>query len=154
MTTDDGLTQTLERAQVLEMGNRHDDALALLDTALDKRGSSAGLRNSRCWYQALRNMALDVALADCNKAIELASDPATYLDSRALVHFRAGRFEQARADYEAALASSPEMSSSLFMAGIVAAKLGDKAKSAALLRAARTVNPNIDHFYLHYGIKP
>jgi hypothetical protein len=40
------------------------------------------------------------------------------------------------------------------MAGIVAAKLGDKAKSAALLRAARTVNPNIDHFYLHYGIKP
>ena len=154
VTTDDGLTQTLERAQVLEMGNRHDDALALLDTALDKRGSSAGLRNSRCWYQALRNTALDVALADCNKAIELASDPATYLDSRAMVHFRAGRFEQARADYEAALASSPEMSSSLFMAGIVAAKLGDKAKSAALLRAARTVNPNIDHFYLHYGIKP
>jgi transglutaminase-like putative cysteine protease len=154
VTTDDGLNQTLERASVLELGNRHEDALALLDTALDKRGSSAGLRNARCWYQGLRNMALDVALADCNKAIELASDPATYLDSRAMVHFRAGRFQQARADYEAALASSPEMSSSLFMSGIVAAKLGDQAKSAALLRAARTVNPDIDHFYLHYGIKP
>ena len=154
VTTDDGLNQTLERASVLELGNHHDDALALLDTALDKRGSSAGLRNARCWYQGLRNMALDTALADCNKAIELASDPATYLDSRAMVHFRAGRFELARADYEAALASSPEMSSSLFMSGIVAAKLGDKARSAMLLRAARAVNPDIDHFYLQYGIKP
>ncbi len=154
VTTDDGLTQILERALVLEMGNQHEDAMTLLDTAVEKRGSSAGLRNARCWYQGLRNMALDAALADCNKAIELSSDPATFLDSRAMVHFRAGRLVQARADYEAALATAPEMPSSLFMTGIIAAKLGDTAKSAKLLHAARALMPDIDHFYQHYGIKP
>jgi len=154
ITTDDGLSDFLGRLQVMELGDRHADALALLDEALDKRGSSANLRNARCWYQALRNSALDVALADCNKAIELSSDPAGYLDSRALVHFREGHFEQARVDYEAALAAQPEIASSLFMAGIAYARLGDKHKSALDLSAARKLDPDIDRFYLRFGIKP
>ena len=154
VTTDDGLSNFLERLYVMEMGNRHEDAMALLDGALEKRGSSAELRNARCWYQALHNSDLDAALADCNKAIELASDPAGYLDSRAMVHFRSGQMEAALADYQAALASAPEQASSLYMSGIVHARLGDKAKAAAEVKAARAVLPDIDAFYQHFGIKP
>lgn len=154
ITTDDGLAAFLMRIDVLETGNRHGDAIALLDGALDKRGSSAELRNARCWYEGLRNSHLESALSDCNRAIELASNPASYLDSRAMVHFRAGQLDLARADYEAALASSPEQSSSLFMAGIVHTALGDKGKAAIEESAARIVFPDIDHFYQRYGIRP
>lgn len=154
IATDDGLSNFLEKVDRLEQADRHDEALSMLDEALEKRGSSAKLRNARCWYLALRNTALDTALGDCNKAIELEADPAMYMDSRALVHFRAGRLKEAMADYEAALAAEPEQTASLFMAGIVAAKMGDKAKAAALLKAAKTVTPDIGHFYAHYGIKP
>ena len=154
VTTDDGLSAFLTRIDVLETGNRHDDAIALLDGALEKRGSSAELRNARCWYEGLRNSNLDSALADCDKAIELASDPAAYLDSRAMVHFRAGRLDLASADYDAALASAPDMTGSLFMSGIVHAALGNKDKAATRQRAARTISPAVDQFYQRYGIKP
>ncbi|GEN99615.1 hypothetical protein NSE01_14480 [Novosphingobium sediminis] len=154
IATDDGLSNFLEKIDRLEQADRHDEALSMLDEALEKRGSSAKLRNARCWYLALRNTALDTALTDCNKAIELDSDPAMYMDSRALVHFRAGRLKEAMADYEAALAAEPEQTASLFMAGIVADRMGDKAKAAALSKAAKTVFPDVGHFYAHYGIKP
>lgn len=154
ITTDDGMFNFLERIDRLEQANRHDDALALLDEALDKRASSAKLRNARCWYLGLRNAALDVALSDCNKAIELDSDPAMYLDSRALVNFRAGRLKEAAADYDAALAASPEQTASLFMASIVADRMGDKARAATLGKAARTLFPDVGRFYARFGIKP
>ena len=154
VTTDDGVTAFLIKIEVLESGNRHDDAIALLDGALEKRGSSAALRNARCWYEALRNRNLDSALVDCDKAIELASNPAAYLDSRAMVHFRAGRLDQARADYDSALASAPDQASSLFMSGIVQTAQGQKDKGAVLQRAARTLFPGVDQFFLGYGIKP
>ncbi|KPF81846.1 DUF3857 domain-containing protein [Novosphingobium sp. AAP93] len=154
ITTDDGLSNFLEKVDRLEQADKHDEALGMLDEALEKRGSSAKLRNARCWYLALRNTALDTALTDCNKAIELEADPAMYMDSRALVHFRAGRLKEAMADYEAALAAEPEQTASLYMASIVADRMGDKAKAAALLEAAKTVFPDVGHFYAHYGIKP
>jgi tetratricopeptide (TPR) repeat protein len=154
IATDDGLSNFLEKVDRLEQANRHDEALSMLDEALEKRGSSAKLRNARCWYLGLRNAALDIALADCNKAIELEANPAMYMDSRALVHFRAGRLKEAMADYEAALAAEPEQTASLYMAGIVADRMGDKAKAAAMLKAAKTVFPDVGHFYAHYGIKP
>ncbi|HEX7753181.1 MAG TPA: DUF3857 domain-containing protein [Novosphingobium sp.] len=152
--TEDGLATFLQRLNVLELGGRHDDALSLLDGALERRGSSAELRNARCWYLGLRNSALDTALADCNRAIELSSNPAVYLDSRALVHFQAGRLEAARTDYAAALAASPEQASALFMNGVVLTRLGDKAKGAADQRAARAVRPDIEQFYRRFGIGP
>lgn len=154
IATDDGLANFLERIDRLEQANRHDEALAMIDEALEKRGSSARLRNARCWFLGLRNAALDMALSDCNKAIELGADPAMYLDSRALVHFRAGRFKEAAADYDAALAASPEQTASLFMGSIVADRLGDKAKAASLGKAARTLFPNVGHFFAKFGIKP
>jgi tetratricopeptide (TPR) repeat protein len=154
ITTDDGLSNFLDRIDRLEQADRHDEALGMLDEALEKRGSSASLRNARCWYLGLRGLSLDVALADCNKALELDSDPAFYLDTRAMVHFRAGRFKEALADYDAALAASPEQTASLYMASIVADRLGDKAKAARLAKAARTLYPDVGHFYAHYGIKP
>lgn len=152
--TEAGLTDVLFRVDILERSDRHGEAMEILNGLLQKRGRSAQLHNARCWYRALRNDDLDDALNDCNQAIQLSSDPTVYLDSRGMVNFRAGKFEEARADYEAALAGAPDIPSALFMSGIIALKLGQKEKAAAAIAAARKVYPEIDHFYQIYGIKP
>lgn len=154
LTTDAGMTDFSRRITVLEIGQRHDDALALLDKALTKQPSSAALRNLRCWFKALRNTELDGALADCNRAIETASDPAIYLDSRAMVHFRGGRLKEAKSDLEAALAIAPEQSFTRFMRGIVLKKLGQGPEGAADIAAARKVHPDVDRFFQYFDIRP
>jgi tetratricopeptide (TPR) repeat protein len=154
LTTDDGLEDFLHRITVLELGSRHTDALTLLDGALAKQPSSAELRNTRCWYKALRRTDLDGALADCNHAIQHSSDPATFLDSRAMVHYRSGRLKESRMDLESALAVSPEQSSSRFMLGIVLTRLGMAAQGAAEISAARKIFPGVDHFFQHFDISP
>lgn len=154
LSRDDAEEKLGLRAEVLSRGGRTDDLVAMLDAALDKRKSSASLLNARCWFKALANRELEGALADCSRAIELASDPAAYYDSRALVHFRAGRLAEARADLDAALDLAPELAPTRFMRGIVAAQSGDGRTAASDLAAARRINPAIDRFFARYGIKP
>lgn len=154
ISNDEGQGDLLKRIQVLEFSNRHDDAMETIDAALGKRPSVTGFLNSRCWFNALRNQKLDDALADCDKAIELASEPAIYLDSRAMVHFRAGRLKEALADLDGALAIEPEIATSRFMRGVVLARQGDKPGSVRELAIARKLYPDIDAYLGRYGIKP
>ena len=154
LTTGDGMNAFLNRINVLERGNRHQQALALLDSALVKHTSNADLHNFRCWYQALHNDGLIGALADCNRAIELSSDPANFLESRALVHLRAERWADAEADLQEVLAISPEQSTSLFMHGIVLERLGKTAEGKSQIRAARLIYPGINRHFEKYGIAP
>jgi len=72
----------------------------------------------------------------------------------AIPHGRIKGLKEAMADYEAALADDPEQTASLYVGGIVADRMGDKAKAAAMLKAAKTVFPDVGHFYAHFGIKP
>jgi tetratricopeptide (TPR) repeat protein len=154
LSTDDGQVALMTRVEILDDGGRHDEAMALLDAALLKRPSSAELRNGRCWFSALRDRNLDGALTDCNRAIELTAKPAGYLDSRALVNFRAGRMDQAKSDLDAALAIDPEIPSSLFLRGIVLGRLGQKAAGDADIAAARKLYPGIDQDRARYGLHP
>ncbi len=154
VATEDGIAEFLQRLDVYELGGRFDDAIEILDAALKKHPRMAKLLNARCWLRGLHNVDLDGALADCNHAIELSAEPASYLDSRAMVHFRAGRLHAALADYDAALEAEPEFSNSLYMSGIVLARLGEPAKAAERLQAARTLSPNLDQYYERFGIRP
>ena len=153
MMTDDGIKHLLQRIDVLETGDRHAQAIALLDAALLKRQNSPELHNARCWYNGLRNTDLKNALADCNRAIELAASPAAYIDSRAMVQFRMGKLKEARTDFEAALATSPDQPSSLFMAGIVEARLSGGAAGREDIADARLLLPKITHYFERYGIR-
>lgn len=154
VATDDGQASLLHRADVLGQGGRSNDALALLDAALKKRPSSPPLLNGRCWFKALANVDLGGALADCTRGIELSAQPAAYLDSRAMVHFRAGRFSAALVDIDAALAINPEQAASHFLRGLIQQRSGDAKGGAADFAAARMLLPSIDNFYAKYGIKP
>ncbi|MFA7586165.1 MAG: tetratricopeptide repeat protein [Novosphingobium sp.] len=154
LSQQDGETKVVELAGVLSRAGRTEELFGLLDRTIAQRASSALLLNSRCWFKALAGQDLDGALADCSRAVELAPGPAAVFDSRAMVHFRAGRLAQARADLDAALALEPELAPTRFMRGIVAGKLGDRSAAARDLAAARKMHPAIDGFFAAYGIKP
>lgn len=141
------------QAQLLGDSGRASDAVAVLDPAIAKAPGNAILLNSRCWIKGTGNIGLDGALKDCTKAIELAEQPASILDSRAMVYFRMGRMDDALADLNAALDVAPLQSSSLFLRGVIRTKAGDKA-AAEDLAAARLIWPRVDGDYARYGIKP
>lgn len=154
VASEEGEAEMQQRAEiVLETGNSA-KAIGLLDAALAKRPNSAGLLNARCWIKGLANTDLTAALADCTRAVELAANPAGYYDSRAMIHFRAGRLDDAMKDLNAALAIEPELAPTLFMRGIVAARQGNAAASSSDLAAARMLTPSVDRYYARYGLKP
>jgi tetratricopeptide (TPR) repeat protein len=142
-----------QRAEIEARQGAKEVALATIDQAIERQPGDPGLLNSRCWIKGTLNVALDTALKDCTKSIELSQSPAQALDSRAMVYFRMNRFEDALTDLEAALGSAPEMAASLYLRGIIKKRSGDPT-AAADLAAARLLAPPIDKEYARYGVKP
>ena len=107
-----------QRANLLSEAGRTPEAIAQLDAEITEKPGDPSLLNSRCWIKGTGNVALDTALKDCTKAIELSEYPQNALDSRGMVYFRMGRMEDALADFNAALTyqetpDSPEKSYNL-----------------------------------------
>lgn len=67
-----------------------------------------------------------MALKDCTQPIELSENAASVLDSCALIYFRLGQIDEARADLDAALKLSPGEPESLYLRGVFRASGGDK----------------------------
>jgi tetratricopeptide (TPR) repeat protein len=143
-----------QKADLLADIGEPDEALSVIDAALTERPGRADLLNTRCWIKGRAAKALDTALKDCTKAIELSDYPAGALDSRAMVYFRMGRMDDALADLDAALDAAPDLSASLFMRGVVLGKLGRQVEAGRDLAAARLIAPQVDADYKRYGITP
>lgn len=141
------------RAELTADGGQVEEAIGLMDTAIAAKPGNASLLNSRCWLKGTRNVALDTALKDCTKSIELSENPAPALDSRAMVYFRMNRFDDALADLQAALEAFPDLSASLFMRGIIRKRTG-AAGADDDLAAARLIDPRVDKEYAAWGIAP
>ncbi len=142
------------KAQVLDNAKRIDEALAAMDSAIDLAPGKPELLNERCWLKGTRNRALDTALKDCTRAIDLMDDPAPALDSRGFVYLRMQRYDDAIADFDAALKRDPNLGASLFARGIARLRKGDKAGGDADLARARAMSADIDKTYAEYGVAP
>jgi hypothetical protein len=68
------------------------------------------------------------------------------------VFLRLGRLPEALADSDAAVAASPGSSSSLFLRGIIKARMGKAPAAAADIADARLIQPSIDAEFKRYGI--
>ena len=128
--------------------------LADLDEANMLKPGSSYFLNERCWLKAKANVALDSAIADCTRAIELADEASDILDSRGVVYFRLGRFDEALADFDAALKLNPTQSGSLFMRSLTLAQLGRKDAAARDLAGAKLQWPGVLAEYARHGLKP
>ncbi|HMP44668.1 MAG TPA: DUF3857 domain-containing protein [Sphingopyxis sp.] len=142
------------KADTLGRAGRAEEGAALLDEALASRPGDPRLLNDLCWLKGTRDFALESALRDCTRAIELSQASAHVLDSRAMVFYRLGRLEEARADLDAALKISPGLPGSLYMRGIVRLRGNDREGGQADLALARMQEGRIDAEYSRFGIKP
>jgi tetratricopeptide (TPR) repeat protein len=127
--------------------------LAAMSETLAARPDDPDMLNAECWYRGIFAVALEDALGICTRAVELAEDPAPSLDSRAMVRFRLGQYDEARADLDAVLARAPWMSPSRYMMGVVSLANGDE-KGRAQLDMALRQSPHLTSLYSRYGIKP
>jgi tetratricopeptide (TPR) repeat protein len=150
----------LDPRNVLAIGNRgiiHEkrgefpQARAAMDLAISIDPSTWQPWSERCWIGAVIADRLPEALKDCNRSIELQpNDPNTY-NSRGLVHFRLGQYQEAIADYDRAIAGDPSVASSWMMRGL--------AKRAVNLEGARSeidkgkgMDPGVAARYAGYGV--
>lgn len=140
------------KAQMEAEGGNAEAAITTIDAAVADDPGNATLLNGRCWLKGTNNVALETALKDCTKAIELSDYPAQALDSRAMVYLRMDRLEDARADLDAALTHAPDLAASLFLRGIIRKRTGDVEGGDADLQAARLMAPRIDEKYGKWGI--
>jgi tetratricopeptide (TPR) repeat protein len=95
---------------------------------------------------------LDTALADCDAAIAKKPDDTDYLESRALVLLRLGRFGDAVKAYDTALARRPLWAPALHGRSLAEAGLGETAKSRADQAALVHVDADIADEFDRMGV--
>ena len=110
--------------------------------------------NERCWDRALLGKGLDLALADCNAALKRGLRVSDVLDSRALVWLRIGDFDNAIADYKAALNLQPKSAWSRYGLGVAELRKGMTAEGERDIQAAIEIAPAIGKEFDRIGIAP
>ncbi len=145
----------IERAFIYTRTGKAAQAVADLDWVrgkLDK--ANPDVWNSLCYDQAMWNLTLDKALADCDKAVALAPRSSAIQDSRAFVLLRLDRVGEAIAVYDTALKLNPLETASLFGRGVARLKKGMIKEGQADLALARRLQPLIDVTFANYGVSP
>lgn len=142
----------LGRAVALHKLGRAADGDKAFAAALPPKPTATDYNNV-CWAKATAGLTLESALSDCNAALKMEPDAAAYLDSRALVHLRLGRIDEAIADYSKAI-SGGAGASSLMGRSIAWLRKGEKEKAAADRQAALQESSTIEAAYEGYGVGP
>lgn len=142
------------RAELMaeKAGGEADKGVALLDAVIAERPGDSRLLNGRCWVKGIGNVALDTALKDCTRSIELSDSPAATLHSRAFVYYRMQRFEEALADLDAAADLMPRSADVLYLRALTRRHLGRTAEATADMTAATLFDRQIAATYARYGV--
>jgi tetratricopeptide (TPR) repeat protein/transglutaminase-like putative cysteine protease len=142
-----------QRDLMLALGGDPTAYVARGDAQLAKTPDDADSLNDACWRHATFRVALETAVAQCDKAI-VKDRSAMVLDSRGLVWLQRGEWARAADDYGNAVAMRPRQASSIYGRGLARARLGQAAESKADIAAALRIDPSIAQVYAGYGLKP
>lgn len=143
----------LLRSDLHERTNNLTAALTDLNKAVSLRPDDAISLNDRCWFRATRNMELQKALADCDRALEQYPDNAALLDSRGLVYFRLNNMQKSILDFDAALKAHARQPGSLYTRGLAKRALGDAQGAEQDIERAKTLTPDIEAIIVEYGLE-
>ena len=108
--------------------------------------------NSRCWDRMLLDRELDMAMKDCEEALDFDSKNFHNLDTRGWLWLRMGQTANARADFDKAIALHKEAGTSLYGRGILRLRAGDAAGAHADFVAARAAEHGIDAMMKDFGL--
>lgn len=113
--------------------------------------------NALCWHLGLANEDLARGREACDTALRARPDDSPTLDSRGLIGLRQQRWQDAWADYDAAIRLGPEnpdLAHFHYGRGIAALRLGRTAEGQADLARALALNDLIADTYARFGIRP
>ncbi len=100
--------------------------------------------NARCWNRMQLGRELDLAMKDCEEALDADSKNPDYLDSRGWLWLRLAQPAKARADFDRALARRDDAAMSMYGRGLARLRLGDATGAQSDFAAARARARTID----------
>lgn len=131
----------------------YDRAISDYSRALEADPEHSSSRYNRCLARTIANRDLPQALGDCDQAIRLAPKEAGRFNVRGTLFLRLARFDDAIADYDAALKLSEKSAFALYGRGIAKRGKGDAAGGEADMTAAKAMESDIADDFVKYGIK-
>nr|WP_315393535.1 tetratricopeptide repeat protein [uncultured Duganella sp.] len=141
------------RAIVYAKMGRAKQAAAGFEAARAAAGTRHAL-NNLAWFLATQNTELPRALAAIDAALVNPARVPAHLDTKAMVLLRLGRYREAVAVYDEALALRPRMAFSRFGRGLAKRRAGDRAGAEADFKAARRAQPGVEGDYARMGLTP
>ncbi|NCP18777.1 MAG: DUF3857 domain-containing protein [Erythrobacter sp.] len=151
---DDPKNEAIDRAYVLGFAGRADEGIALLRDELAIEPDDSELLNSLCWDSGIFDRVEEDTLEVCTNAVEQARNSASAIDSRALVYYRLGRYEDALRDLDVALAAEPGQHISRYLRGIVLRALGRESEAREDITKALHASPGTARLYSAWGLPP
>lgn len=97
-----------------------------------------------CFFLASAKLQLESASADCDKALKLTPNDVNAQESKALVLYQQGKYQESLDAYNALLQRAPNLATALFVRGYAKGRLGDQSGKDADLAAAHKAAPDID----------
>lgn len=128
-------------------------ALPAYNRAVELDPTFAGAVGARCWVRAVLHRELDLAITDCDRALQLDPRDNNVYNSRGFVRFRQKQYEQAIVDYDRSLAGAP-IASSFYMRGIAKRALGRNDEGDADIARGKQLEPGVAERYAKFGIAP
>ncbi|WP_271078141.1 DUF3857 domain-containing protein [Aurantiacibacter sp. MUD61] len=153
VSDDDRVYHVDDLGTAMAISGNVDAGFALIEEMVADFPQNSTALNGDCWFRGLFATQLDTALERCTQAVERAANPSNAIDSRALVRFRLGQFEEALADLDQALAMSPSQAASHYLRGIVRLHAGD-AGGREDMEIGLLMAPEVEATYSFHGITP
>lgn len=152
LSGDERITLMLARADIMGEGGRAQEGWALLEEAAAERPGDAQVLNAQCWFMGNWSHRLESAGELCDRAVKADSYSAGALDSRALVKYRLGHRAEALSDLQAALADTPNQTTSLYLRGLIALEDGKRAQGEKDIAAATRLYGGIAAYFARFGV--
>src|SRR5580692_10135027 len=143
----------VDRGTAYDNKGDHAHAIVDFDAALKLDPKSPDALTGRCAARAEAGDDLQQALADCEQSLQIRGKDAGTLNSRGFAYLRLGRFDEALADYNAALKLNPQLASALYGRGLAKQKKGDNAGGQIDMATANLVQSDIADEFAGYGVK-
>ena len=108
----------------------------------------------RCWARVWRRNQSDLALADCNAALDAGPKTSQLLGVRATVLLMRGDTDRALSDYRTSVAMQPKGAWSLFGLGVTEMRKGRQEDGRIHIKAATQLDSAVATKYAQLGLSP